>query len=162
MSRISREEFDRAAREDARRRARASLDKMTDEEDRAITEAALADPDAQPVDDLFRRKRGRPPLPETKEKVSLRLDRDLVEHFRAKGGGWQTRLNDTLREVVFAVALPKSKRPARPATAKVPAKPAGKVLARPAPQPATAKAPAKSAAKARARPAARAKPKSVA
>ncbi|MCV0396467.1 MAG: BrnA antitoxin family protein [Rhizobiaceae bacterium] len=98
MSKVSRAEFDRAAREDLRRRALKALDKVSDAEDREITNAAEADPDARPVDELMRRKRGRPPLPETKEKVSLRLDRDVLERFRAEGAGWQTRINDALRE----------------------------------------------------------------
>jgi uncharacterized protein (DUF4415 family) len=29
--------------------------------------------------------------------VTLRLDIDVVEHFRRTGPGWQTRINDTLR-----------------------------------------------------------------
>jgi uncharacterized protein (DUF4415 family) len=43
--------------------------------------------------------RGRgPQKAPTKEAVSLRLDRDVVEYFRAQGLGWQTRINDVLRE----------------------------------------------------------------
>jgi uncharacterized protein (DUF4415 family) len=30
--------------------------------------------------------------------VTLRLDRDVLEHFRASGPGWQRRLNDVLRK----------------------------------------------------------------
>lgn len=97
MSRVSGAEFDKAAREDALRRARRALEAMSDDEDRAITAAAEADPDARPVDELIR-KRGRPPLPQTKEKVSLRLDRDVLERFRSQGAGWQTRINDALRD----------------------------------------------------------------
>lgn len=41
----------------------------------------------------------------TKEAVSLRLDRDVVEHFRSMGPGWQTKINDILRE---RAALPHS------------------------------------------------------
>jgi uncharacterized protein (DUF4415 family) len=26
--------------------------------------------------------------------VTLRLDRDVIEAFRAQGSGWQTRMND--------------------------------------------------------------------
>jgi uncharacterized protein (DUF4415 family) len=29
--------------------------------------------------------------------LNLRLDSDVVEHFRATGPGWQTRINDALR-----------------------------------------------------------------
>lgn len=38
----------------------------------------------------------------TKEAVSLRLDREVVEHFRAMGPGWQTKINRTLRATVKA------------------------------------------------------------
>lgn len=46
------------------------------------------------------RKRGQrgPQKAPTKDKVALRLDHDLVEHFKAGGPGWQRRLNDTLRK----------------------------------------------------------------
>ena len=42
---------------------------------------------------------GRPPG-RTKERVTIRLDKDLVEKLRATGRGWQTRVNDMLREAV--------------------------------------------------------------
>lgn len=32
----------------------------------------------------------------TKRRVGLRLDPEIVEHFRATGPGWQTRINDVL------------------------------------------------------------------
>ena len=45
-----------------------------------------------------------PPLPPTpaavpgaRELVSLRLDRDVLDHFQADGPGWQERLNAALR-----------------------------------------------------------------
>jgi uncharacterized protein (DUF4415 family) len=34
----------------------------------------------------------------TKEAVSLRLDRDVLDHFRSTGPGWQTKVNDVLRK----------------------------------------------------------------
>lgn len=40
----------------------------------------------------------------TKEAVSLRLDREVLDHFRAKGEGWQTKINEVLRESVRAEA----------------------------------------------------------
>ena len=43
-------------------------------------------------------RRGRPPLPHPKLAVNLRLDVEVVEHFKAGGPGWQTRINDRLRE----------------------------------------------------------------
>ena len=44
---------------------------------------------------------GRPPLGDAaKQQVTLRLDRDVVEAFRAGGAGWQSRMNDVLRKSV--------------------------------------------------------------
>lgn len=34
----------------------------------------------------------------TKERVTIRLSRDIVERFRATGEGWQTRLDAALRD----------------------------------------------------------------
>ena len=43
---------------------------------------------------------GRPPKEAPKIPVNLRLDADVVEHFRATGAGWQTRINTALRELI--------------------------------------------------------------
>jgi uncharacterized protein (DUF4415 family) len=43
------------------------------------------------------RKVGRPRSPNPKVPLKLRLDRDVVEAFRATGPGWQTKINATLR-----------------------------------------------------------------
>ncbi len=45
-----------------------------------------------------RLKEARPAVPNAKEMVSLRLDRDLLEHFQEDGPGWQDRINDALRQ----------------------------------------------------------------
>jgi uncharacterized protein (DUF4415 family) len=78
--------------------------RSTDEEQAAITAAALSDPDALPStpEELaqFTRRRGRPPLEVTKVATSLRLDLDVVNAFKSTGQGWQTRMNDALREYV--------------------------------------------------------------
>jgi len=34
----------------------------------------------------------------TKERITIRLSRDVVEHFRESGEGWQTRVDAALRE----------------------------------------------------------------
>ncbi len=39
-----------------------------------------------------------PALPGVKEMVSLRLDKDVLEHFQEDGPGWQDRINDALRK----------------------------------------------------------------
>ena len=38
-------------------------------------------------------------LPNAKELVSLRIDRDVLEHFQETGPGWQDRINEALRKV---------------------------------------------------------------
>jgi uncharacterized protein (DUF4415 family) len=43
-------------------------------------------------------RRGRPKSDSPKEAVSLRLDPDVVAHYRATGPGWQSRINETLRQ----------------------------------------------------------------
>ena len=46
-------------------------------------------------------RRGRPPVgARTKEAVKLRLSPDVLDHFRADGAGWQTRINETLEKAV--------------------------------------------------------------
>lgn len=47
---------------------------------------------------LMLKPRGRPKAAETKTHVNLRLDPDIVEAFKATGRGWQTRINQALRE----------------------------------------------------------------
>ncbi|PSJ57690.1 BrnA antitoxin family protein [Kumtagia ephedrae] len=90
-----------AQKTEARRRARAALESMTDEENAAITAAALADPDAQPVDELFaRNKGGRPRKDVVKKQIALRLDPEVIERFKADGPGWQSRMSEILRKAV--------------------------------------------------------------
>lgn len=63
-----------------------------------LTEAFFREADAYEGKTLIRR--GRPPSATPKQLVSLRLDRDVVEKFRATGEGWQTRINEVLKRVV--------------------------------------------------------------
>lgn len=46
-----------------------------------------------------RGKRGPQKAP-TKKLVSLRLSPEVVEHFKAEGPGWQTRIDNTLRKAI--------------------------------------------------------------
>lgn len=96
---------------------------VSDAEDVAINRAAASDPDTPELSDeqlarmrpardvlpqilgpanaaALLKKRGRPSIPESQRKVALnvRYDRDLVEAFKATGDGWQTRMNDALRD----------------------------------------------------------------
>ena len=41
-----------------------------------------------------------PTIPNAKELVSLRIDRDILDHFQDAGPGWQDRINEALRKVV--------------------------------------------------------------
>lgn len=42
-------------------------------------------------------KRGRPSLERPKKLLTLRLDQDVIDKFKATGAGWQSRMNDVLR-----------------------------------------------------------------
>lgn len=75
----------------------------TSEEDAAITAAAHDDPDAQPLSDEQwetvkpKLRRGRPRAEVTKERISIRLSREVLDAFRAGGPGWQTRMDEVLK-----------------------------------------------------------------
>lgn len=43
-------------------------------------------------------RRGRPPLPNPKQAVKLRIDADVLAAYRKTGVGWQTRINADLRK----------------------------------------------------------------
>ncbi len=90
----------------------------TPEEEKDINEGIRLDPDAPELDgEWFSRarpalevhpelaghslhKRGKQKAP-VKERVTLRLDADLAAHLRSTGPGWQTRLNEMLRQIVL-------------------------------------------------------------
>lgn len=46
------------------------------------------------------RKGGRPRAERPKLAVSIRLDQEVIDRFRAAGPGWQSRINEALRHVV--------------------------------------------------------------
>lgn len=50
----------------------------------------------------MKRGRGRPPVANPKQRISLRLDPRVVASWKATGPGWQTRINELL-----TAALPK-------------------------------------------------------
>jgi uncharacterized protein (DUF4415 family) len=76
-------------------------------EDRAITSAAKADPDAQPLTSKqlkamvpLRTLRGRPKSENPKQLVSVRYSQEVLTYFRSTGEGWQSRMDGVLREYV--------------------------------------------------------------
>lgn len=95
------------------------IKQITDAEEAEIQRKIASDPDAPEATDEqlakakpFRealpelaasidraRKRGRPALEHPRQQISLRLDPDIIEHYKATGKGWQSRLNDDLRKV---------------------------------------------------------------
>jgi uncharacterized protein (DUF4415 family) len=48
------------------------------------------------LDAAIRKGRGKQKLP-TKQQVTLRLDRHIIEAFKAKGAGWQNQINEALK-----------------------------------------------------------------
>jgi uncharacterized protein (DUF4415 family) len=80
------------------------IERPTPEEDAAITKAALEDSDATPLTDEEwetvkpKLKRGRPLAAVTKERITIRLSPDVVEEFRSTGQGWQTRVDEALKD----------------------------------------------------------------
>jgi uncharacterized protein (DUF4415 family) len=44
--------------------------------------------------------RGRPRLARPKAALTVRVDADALDAFKASGQSWQTRINDLLREAV--------------------------------------------------------------
>jgi uncharacterized protein (DUF4415 family) len=51
--------------------------------------------------EAYLKRNGRPPLgEEPKVQVTLRLDASVIAHFKARGPGWQTRINEALMKVV--------------------------------------------------------------
>ena len=52
-------------------------------------------------------RRGRPPVGDApKQQVTLRLPRQVIEHFKAGGAGWQTRISRMLEEHVSQARKP--------------------------------------------------------
>ncbi len=50
------------------------------------------------TDSLQAKLRGRPKAAVTKERITIRLSKEVVERFRASGEGWQTRVDAALKE----------------------------------------------------------------
>ncbi len=79
----------------------------TVEENKRISTAAMADPDAQPLTPKqlkamvpLRTLRGRPKSTNPKQLVSVRYSPEVLAFFKATGEGWQTRMDGVLRQYV--------------------------------------------------------------
>ena len=62
------------------------------EDERPLTESEMRDGIVE-----YRRSRGRP-AGSNKEQVAIRFDKDVLAGLRETGKGWQTRVNDVMRE----------------------------------------------------------------
>ena len=65
--------------------------------DRDIERAVNADPDAAPILDKEWFRTAKLVLPERKVPISLRMDREVVEWFKAQGKRYQSRMNAVLK-----------------------------------------------------------------
>lgn len=77
----------------------ADLDDVSDTPEFTEAEMAKAKPFAEIFPELAasaKRTRGKQRAP-TKQLVSLRLDRAVIEAFKASGPGWQRRINEALK-----------------------------------------------------------------
>jgi uncharacterized protein (DUF4415 family) len=89
----------------AKKKARYSQKDLRDVSDNPeLTKAdfARAKPFAEAFPDLaasIRKGRGPNKAP-TKKLVSLRLSPEVIEHFKATGDGWQSRIDETLRKII--------------------------------------------------------------
>lgn len=84
------------------------LKRPTPEEEQQINEMIAADVDDYEAsfDDFSQvqplARMGRPKAAVTKESVTIRLSPEVVGYFRASGKGWQTRLEQALKEYMHS------------------------------------------------------------
>ena len=86
----------------ARNRGKTNWPLVESMEDRAIEAAVKSDPDAVPILDKQWFKTAKLVMPERKVPISLRIDREVVEWFKAQGRRYQSRINAVLRAYVDA------------------------------------------------------------
>ena len=78
--------------------------RLKDMPDEESTRAAESDADNLPLDDpFFETARRLPPsalLKEAKQQITLRIDAEVLEWFRASGSGYQSKMNAVLKAYV--------------------------------------------------------------
>jgi uncharacterized protein (DUF4415 family) len=60
------------------------------------------------ADEMLRR--GLSQEAEPKESITIRLDADVVKHFKTSGRGWQDKINEALRQWISEHALERNER----------------------------------------------------
>ncbi len=81
------------------------IDIPDDKEEAVINAGIAADPDTYELSDeefIQLKPVGRPKAAVTKDKITIRLSREVTDYFRSTGKGWQTRLNEVLQDYVKA------------------------------------------------------------
>lgn len=73
------------------------LERLRIQQEKAYASWMNSDRDGKALQAAVNRA-GRKPDPNAKKLLTLRLDPDVIEHFRATGEGWQTRMNEALRK----------------------------------------------------------------
>jgi uncharacterized protein (DUF4415 family) len=76
---------------------------LIDDENPAWTEEMIreARPAAEVVPKIVEaHRRGRPVKEDKKRQLTLRLSPEVVDYFKSTGSGWQTRLDEALKEYV--------------------------------------------------------------
>lgn len=82
----------------AREGSRSDWDRVDAQSDTDVAAAIKEDPDAEgPVGGL---EEAALVTPDRKVAISIRLDRDVLDWYRAAGPGYQTRINDVLRRAM--------------------------------------------------------------
>jgi len=76
-----------------------------------LTAELLAQAEVFQGDTFLRRGRGRPKSAAAKQQISVRLDPEVLAALRAAGPGWQSRINDLLRQAL-RIRKPPTKRAA--------------------------------------------------
>lgn len=85
---------------------KADWDAVSDNPEWTAEDLARAKPFAEVFPELAARipqKRG-PQKSPTKKLISLRIDHDVLEAFKATGAGWQARMNEALRKAAKDIA----------------------------------------------------------
>jgi uncharacterized protein (DUF4415 family) len=83
-----------------KRASRTDWARIDSQSDKEIKKTVDTDPDAAPIMSPEWMRQARILEPRAKTAVSIRLDDDVIEWFKRRGTGYQTRINAVLRAYV--------------------------------------------------------------
>src|SRR5208282_356902 len=92
----------RSAQEIRKHKGRVDWARVTKTTDQEIEAQIASDPDTAPILDEEWFRTARLVMPEAKVPVSIRVDRDVLEWFKAQGPRYQSRMNAVLKAYVAA------------------------------------------------------------